>query len=37
MIVTSEKTEVVLIKMRVDPEQLQRWLDDPEGMARKKG
>lgn len=37
MIVASQKGEVVLMKMRVDPEQLQKWLDDPEGMARNKG
>lgn len=37
LIVASEKGEVVLLKMRLDPERLQEWLNDPEGMARKKG
>ncbi|WP_285571685.1 hypothetical protein [Geothrix limicola] len=37
LIFSSEKGEVVLLKMRLDPDRLREWLNDPEGMARKKG
>ena len=34
LLVNTEAKEAVVIGMRLDPEALKQWLDDPEGMSR---
>ena len=34
---TAEATEAVVLSMKVDPERFQAWMDDPEGLARRRG
>lgn len=36
LLVAAEKHEAVVLKMRLDPERMQEWMANPEGMARKK-
>jgi hypothetical protein len=35
LLVSAEPREAVVMAMRLDPEALQQWMDDPEGMSRK--
>lgn len=37
LLVAAEAHDAVVMKMRLDPERLQEWMDNPEGMARSKG
>lgn len=37
LVVAAESTEAVVLSMKVDPERFQAWMEDPEGMARKRG
>ncbi len=37
LLIAAEKHDAVVMKMRLDPDKLQEWVTNPEGMARKKG
>ncbi len=37
LVVAAEATEAVVLSMKVDPERFQAWMDDPEGLARRRG
>jgi len=35
LVVTLESDEACVVKMRVDPERMSEWVDDPPAMSRK--
>jgi len=37
LVVAAEATEAVVLSMKVDPERFQAWMEDPEGLARRRG
>jgi len=37
LLVTAQSREAVVVGMRLDPDAMAKWMDDPEGMSRKCG